>query len=372
MAHYDVHRNRGHDGYDIKEPIYGGRPAAAVAFSATSESYMASSEQVVTYGDHTTRPDLHDQFWPRSSTRPQLIKRDEYDHSPRFGHANGSPRDSPRKTFHGTNSPPAGHFSSVYAPHLDSPRKNFRDDHPGVHGARLHSPQDSPKKNFRDERYGPHRGGAHNSPRKNFRDGHGGRFSSDDDSSDEEEVECRDGVCYPKPKHGGGYEYDKEKKKPNGYGAGNYPLQHYADHPPKRDPHHQASNAEKLPHTYGAHSYNAPAYTKPTSDAYYDRYADNDRNRNSYTHSINEPYAVPAPIKTRPDRGESSPISAVAQWTPFAPTSPRKGKADKIDSTEAQRRYGNAPPQSAGANRKYGAAIDSETAARKYGGVFVK
>ncbi|KAL1561652.1 hypothetical protein AAHA92_04329 [Salvia divinorum] len=339
MAHYDAHKGRGYDGYGVKDPMYGGRPAAVMAYSATEERYMASSEQVVKYSDYTTRPDLHDQGWPRRPGYPQLKKGDEYDHSPRFGHVSGSPRGSPRKAFQSPNSPPAaGHFSSVYAPHLDSPRKNYRNnDHPGAY-------------------HGGH-------PPNNSRDGRGGRFSSDDDSSDDE-VECRDGVCYPKPKRGGrrqsyDYDYGNEKNKANGHAAGNYPVQHYTDHQPRKDPHyHQPSNGEN--NIYGSHSYKAPAHAKPTTDAYYDRYpaANDDHNRSNYTHSKNEPYyAVPAPVKTRPDHGDSgrsSPVSAMAQWTPFAASSPR-----------------NAPPQTAPPMSR-GAAIDCETAARKYGGVFVK
>lgn len=345
MAHYDAHTNRDYQGgYGIREPIYGGRPAAIVAYSTTSESYVASNEQVVTYSDYTTRPD---QVWPRGSTHAQLKKGNEYHHSPRLGRTNGSPHDSPRKTVHSANNPPSGHLSSVYAPHLDSPWKNFRDSR-------------------------------------------GGRFSSDDDSSsDDDEVECRDGVCYPKPKHGGGqgydYDHDKEKKKTNGHAAGNYPLQHYTDHQPRKDPHHQTSSAEKLPNghnTHGSNSKNAPVHTKPKTDAYYDRFSypatENDHNRNNYTHPRNETYAALEPVKTRPDRresGRSSPVSAVAQWTPYA-TSPRKGhqgRAEVIDTREAQRRYGNAPPQP-GRPRSpvFGEVIDSETAARICGGVFVK
>ncbi|KAG6430877.1 hypothetical protein SASPL_108950 [Salvia splendens] len=305
MAHYDAHKGRGYDGY-------GGRPAALMAYSTEERSsYMASSEQYVMYDGYTTRPDLN-----RNSVYPQLKKGDDYDHSPRFGNVNGSPRDSPRKAFQSPNSPPpGGHFSSVYAPHLDSPHKNHRDDHPSAYGA--------------------HHGGH---SRNNFGDGRGG---SDDDSSDDE-VECRDGVCYPKPKH-----YGKEKNKANGHAAGNYPVKQLYSEPPRKDPYHEPSN--------GAHAYSAPAHTKPASDAYYDRYSyPDDHNRNNYT--------APAPIKTRPDLGDSgrgSPVAAMAQWTPFAASSPRKGH------------QGNAQPQSAPPMGRRG-AIDCETAARKYGGVFVK
>ncbi|KAG6427830.1 hypothetical protein SASPL_112077 [Salvia splendens] len=315
MAHYDAHKGRG---YDLKEPIYGGRPASVMSYSTEERSsYTASSEQYVMYDGYTTRPDLH-----RNSVYPQLIKKgDEYDHSPRFGHVSGSPRDSPRKAFQSPNSPPpGGHFSSVYSPHLDSPtRKNYRDDHPNPYGA-----------------------GAHHvgHPRNNFRDGHVGRFSSDDDSSDDE-VECRDGVCYPKPKHGARQDYGKEKNKANGYAPG---VEQLYSEQPRKDPYNKQSN--------GAHAYSAPAHTKPTTDAYYDRYSyPDDHSRGGYT--------VPAPVKTRADLGEGgrgSPVAAMAQWTPFAASSPRKG---------------NAQPQSAPAMGRRG-AIDCETAARKYGGVFVK
>lgn len=317
MAHYDAHKGRGYDGYGLKEPIYGGRPASVMSYSTEERSsYVASSEQYVMYDGYTTRPDLH-----RNSVYPQLIKKgDEYDHSPRFGHVSGSPRDSPRKAnFQSPNSPPTGgHFPSVYSPHLDSPtRKNHhRDDHAGAYGA--------------------HHGGH---PRNNFRDGHVGRFSSDDEDSSDDEVECRDGVCYPKPKHGAREGYGKEKNKANGYGTHSVEQLH-SDYQPRKDPYNKQSN--------GAHAYSAPAHTKPATDRY--SYPD-EHGRGSYT--------VPAPVKTRPESGRGSHVAAMAQWTPFAASSPRKGH------------QGNAQPQSAPAMGRRG-AIDCETAARKYGGVFVK
>lgn len=363
MAHYyDSHGNRGYDGY-------------VVGYSASSESYVASSEEVVTMSGYPARPDLHDQVWPRGPTHLQPRLSDEHSRSPKFAHANGSPHGSPRK---------GPQYPRQYGAHLVNPHDPPRSP------KFSHSNEDSPRKvtfqgvnnNPPAGHYSPPGGhysgkypnNSHDSSRKNFRDSRGG-FSSNDDESSDEEGECRDGVCYPGPKYGAGgrqgYGHDKEKTKGNGYAAANYPVQHATDQYPMHDPYRPKSDGQnhyKQPEgnkIYGSQPYNAPAHTKPTNGAYYN--------------PENEPYyAVPAPIKTRPERreggdnGRSSPVSGVAHWTPFAESPKRgnQGRPETIDSTEAQRRYGNAPPQYAPPpDRRF--AIDSKTAAMKYGGVFV-
>ncbi|KAG6430876.1 hypothetical protein SASPL_108949 [Salvia splendens] len=280
MAHYDAHKGRGYDGY-------GGRPAALMAYSTEERSsYMASSEQYVMYDGYTTRPDLN-----RNSVYPQLKK---------------GRRLRPLS--------PVATFRACTLPTSTRPIRITGDDHPSAYGA--------------------HHGGH---PRNNFGDGRGG---SDDDSSDDE-VECRDGVCYPEAQT-----YGKEKNKANGHAAGNYPVKQLYSEPPRKDPYHEPSN--------GAHAYSAPAHTKPASDAYYDRYSyPDDHNRNNYT--------APAPIKTRPDLGDSgrgSPVAAMAQWTPFAASSPRKGH------------QGNAQPQSAPPMGRRG-AIDCETGGEEITAAFL-
>lgn len=323
MAHYDAHgqRNRGYDGYGMKEAAYG---AAVVGYSATTESYAASTEQVIKMGGYPySNPGTHGQAWPRIQPKKGDDYDYDYDHnysySPKLSHGNASPHDSPRKgTLHRANSPRQGHHYS------------------GMYGN--NSPHDSPRKNFRS----------------NF------GSSGDDDSSEEEDVECRDGVCYPKPKHSG-----ERKKTGNGYGAAgtNYPLTHSADrdrdhlHHQKSDPRKHYNSTQKLPeanHIYGN------SHAKPATDAYFDR----------FSYPANN-YTVPAPIKTRPDHhrdAKNSPKGAAAHWTPFG-GSPRNEHQEM--TTEAHnRRHGTTPPPQS--DHKYKKTIDSETLAKMYGGVFVK
>lgn len=314
MARYEYdahgHRNRGYDGYGRKEPAYG---AAIVGYSATSESYMASTEQVIKLGGYPySNPATHGQVWPRSSTHLQPKKGDDYDYdhnhnhsySPKLRHVNGSPHGSPRKNFHMPNSPQQGHRYS------------------GMYGN--NSPHDSPRKNIR------------------------GNFSSsgDDDSSEEEDVECRDGVCYPKAKHNG------EKKKGNGYTQS-------ADH--DRDRQHSQTSETRKYYSSGEKLPEANNINKPVSDAYYDR----------FSYPANNNYTAPAPIKTRADHhgrdAKNSPVAAAANWTPFG-GSPRK---EHQEMTEAYGRHGTTPPPQQ-SDYKYKGTIDSETLAKMYGGVFVK
>lgn len=318
MAHYDPHKNRGFDGYG--QPVYGGRQV--VTYHATVESYVASNEELVSLGGGY--PTTHNQIRrPLGSTH---VQPDDY--SPKFSHTNGSPpkfngssHNSPRKAFQSAHSPPPAHYSGMY-------------------GTKLTSPHDSPRKDFS-----------------------GGFGRADDDSSDDD-VECRDGVCYPKPKHGG-------------YAGGNY-HQPRKDSPPN---HHQTSGLhkynntthdQKLPEGNNMYGSNPYTHTKPVTDPYYDK--------NNYTHPKNDHYngkssngKLPAPIKTRATDhyrdGKNSPVSEATQRRPFA-ASPRKDRKEVIDSSEAQRRHGNAPQQSG--DQKYRPTIDSETAAKMYGGVFVK
>ncbi|KAH6818590.1 hypothetical protein C2S51_002193 [Perilla frutescens var. frutescens] len=297
MAHYDsLIKNRGLDGYG--QPVMYG-----IGYHATKESYAASTEQVVSLGHVQLRQ-------PRSSTHvqpdvhsPKFNNGSPRDYSPKF---NSSPHDSPRKTFQGSHSPPPGH-------------------HSGIYGTKLISPHDS-------------------------------HFRGDDDSSDDDDdVECRDGVCYPKPKHGGYYHLQPRKDS--------HEYHHQKSDPPKYH--------EKLPE--GNTNIYAPNSYK--TDPYYDR-------NNVYANSKNDPYygksnntTLPAPIKTRePDQYyrdvKNSPVSAATHRTPFGPASPRKDRRQVIDTMEAQRRYGNAPPHSD--DQRHKPTIDSQTAAKMYGGVFVK
>ncbi|KAI3444162.1 hypothetical protein Pfo_000827 [Paulownia fortunei] len=345
MSLYDANKNRGYKTYVRTEPVYGGaaypdhvplrplivgsegREHAIVGYSATHnlQSYVTTTEQVVELRRAPATAD-----YKHSPKRMELYKDHGVGDKPLAPWS--SARGLPEKA---DGFSPKVQNQVVYSQSKGSPRNNVYRDHSPPSGDHYYSTYD----------YGKH-----------------DNLSSDDEDDD---IICKDGVCYKivkvgaKPNHLKEEGYDQEKHKGNGYA------------PP---------------------AYTVPPSTQPRKDSYYETsYTDNNGKYKGngyvppyYETSNNRPMVnTPAPIKTRnaPSRGveflnentKNSPVSVAAQ-KPQLIASPRKdqGYQETIDSAEARRRYGRASSR-AGAygQEKYTRIIDSREAARKYNGVFV-